>query len=47
VKWLLGGGFLLNGFRKVGAEVSLAHFGCDLKQTLDVLGLENLLLLIN
>jgi hypothetical protein len=43
VKWLLPGGFLVRGKVKVGAEVSLAHFGCNLKRALAVVGLEKLL----
>ena len=43
LKWLLSGGFLLKGLKKVGAEVSLAHFGYNLRRALKVLGLEKLL----
>lgn len=43
VKWLLPGGFLVRGKVKVGAEVSLAHFGYNLKRALAVRGLEKLL----
>jgi transposase len=43
LKWLLPGGFLVRGKVKVGAEVSLAHFGYNLKRVLAVLGLEKLL----
>ena len=43
LKWLLPGGFLLRGKEKVGAEVSLAHFGYNLKRALAVVGLEKLL----
>ena len=43
LKWLLPGGFLVRGKIKVGAEVSLAHFGCNLKRALAVVGLEKLL----
>ena len=43
IKWLLPGGFLVRGKEKVGAEVSLAHFGYNLKRALAVLGLEKLL----
>jgi len=43
VKWLLPGGFLVRGKVKVGAEVSLAHLGCNLKRALAVVGLEKLL----
>lgn len=42
VKWLLPGGFLVRGKVKVGAEVSLAHFGYNLKRALAVVGLEKL-----
>jgi transposase len=43
LKWLLPGGFLVRGKEKVGAEVSLAHFGYNLKRALAVVGLEKLL----
>jgi transposase len=43
LKWLLPGGFLVRGKEKVGAEVSLAHFGYNLKRALMVVGLEKLL----
>ena len=43
MKWLLPGGFLVRGKVKVGAEVSLAHFGYNLKRALAVVGLEKLL----
>jgi transposase len=43
MKWLLSGGFLLKGLKKVGAEVSLAHFGYNLRRALSVLGLKKLL----
>jgi len=43
LKWLLPGGFLVRGKIKVGAEVSLAHWGYNLKRALSVLGLEKLL----
>jgi transposase len=43
MKWLLPGGFLLRGIVKVGAEVSLAHFGYNLKRALAVVGLEKLI----
>jgi transposase len=43
LKWILGGGFLLKGFKKVGAEVSLAHLVYNLKRALNVVGLEKLL----
>ena len=42
VKWLLPGGFLVRGKVKVGAEVSLVHFGYNLKRALAVVGLEKL-----
>ena len=41
--WLLPGGFLVKGLKKVRAEVSLAHFAYNLKRALAVLGLEKLL----
>ena len=43
LKWLLPGGCLVRGKVKVGAEVSLAHFGYNLKRALAVVGLEKLL----
>jgi transposase len=43
LKWLLPGGFLVRGKIRVGAEVSLAHLGYNLKRALSVLGLEKLL----
>jgi len=43
LKWLLPGGFLVRGRVPVGAEVSLAHFGYNLKRALAVAGLEKLL----
>ena len=42
-KGLLPGGFLVRGLVKVGAEVSLAHFGYNFKRALAVVGLANLL----
>ncbi|MGH9649227.1 MAG: IS1182 family transposase [Terriglobales bacterium] len=41
--WLLPGGFLVKGLKKVRAEVSLAHFAYNLKRALAVLGLGKLL----
>jgi hypothetical protein len=43
LQWLLPGGFLVRGKMKVGAEVSLAHWGYNLKRALAVVGLEKLL----
>lgn len=43
LKWLLPGGFLVRGKIKVGAEVSLAHWGYNLKRALAVVGLAKLL----
>jgi len=43
LKWLLPGGFLVRGKIKVGAEVSLAHFGYNFKRALAVVGLAKLL----
>jgi len=43
LKWLLPGGFLVRGKVKVSGEVSLAHFGYNLKRALAVVGLEKLL----
>jgi transposase len=43
LKWLLPGGLLVRGKVNVGAEVSLAHFGYNLKRALAVVGLKKLL----
>jgi len=43
LKWLLTGGFLVRGKQNVEGEVSLAHFGYNLKRALAVVGLEKLL----
>jgi hypothetical protein len=43
MKGLLPGGFSVRGKVKVGAEVSRAHFGYNLKRALAVVGLEKLL----
>lgn len=43
LKWLLPGGFLVRGKINVAAEVSLAHFGYNLKRALAVVGLEKLM----
>jgi transposase len=43
LKWLLPGGFLVRGQVQVSAEVSLAHFGYNLKRALAVVGLDKLL----
>lgn len=43
IKWLLPGGFLVRGLKKVGAEVSLAHWAYNFKRLLKVIGLEGLL----
>jgi transposase len=43
LKWLLPGGFLVRGKEKVGAEVSLVHFGYNLKRALAVVGLDKLI----
>lgn len=43
LKWLLPGGFLVRGKVKVGAEVSLAHLGYNLKRALAVVGLAALM----
>ena len=43
LKHILAGGFLVRGLKKVGAEVSLAHFSYNLKRALSVVGLEKLL----
>jgi transposase len=42
-KWLLPGGFLLKGLKKVGAEMSLVHLVYNLKRALNVVGLTSLL----
>lgn len=43
LKWLLPGGFLVKTLRKVGAEVSLAHFAYNFKRAMSVVGLASLL----
>jgi len=43
LKWLLPGGLVVRGKEKVGAEVSLAQFGYNLKRALAVVGLAKLL----
>jgi hypothetical protein len=43
IKWLLPGGFLLKGLKKVQAEVSLVHFAYNLKRALAVVGFNELL----
>ena len=43
LKWLLPGGFLVRGLKKVTAEVNLAHFAYNLKRALAVLGVAKLL----
>ena len=43
LKHILAGGFLVRGLKKVGAEVSLAHFCYNLKRALAVVGLEKLM----
>ena len=43
LKWLLAGGFLVRGKQKVEAELSLGHFGYNLKRALAVVGLKKLL----
>jgi transposase len=43
IKWLLPEGFLLKGIKKVGAELSLAHFAYNLKRALKIVGLAKLL----
>jgi transposase len=43
MKWLLPGGFLVRGKVKVGAEVSLAHFGYNWKRALAVVGVAKML----
>jgi transposase len=47
LKWLLPEGFLLKGLKKVGAELSLAHFAYNFKRALKVLGLAKLLTALN
>jgi hypothetical protein len=47
LKWLLAGGFLLKGLKKVRAELNLAHFAYNLKRALKVVGLEKLLEALN
>jgi transposase len=43
IKWLLPGGFLLRGIKKVGAEVSLAHWAYNFKRLMKILGFEKLI----
>jgi len=43
IKWLLKGGFLLKGLRKVRAEMSLAHLVYNLKRALNIVGLAKLM----
>ena len=43
IKYLLPGGFLVKGLKKVGAEISLIHFAYNLKRVLAVIGLQKLL----
>ena len=43
IKYLMAGGFLVKGLKKVGAEISLVHFAYNLKRVLAVIGLEKLL----
>ena len=44
--WLLAGGFLVKGLKKVRAEVSLAAWAYNLKRALAVLGLKKLLAVV-
>jgi transposase len=43
IKYLLPGGFLVKGLKKVGAELSLAHFAYNWKRALAVVGLAKLM----
>jgi transposase len=43
IKYLLPGGFLVKGLQKVQAELSLVHFGYNLKRALQVVGLAGLM----
>jgi transposase len=43
LKWLLPGGFLLKGLKKVQAELSLVHVAYNLRRALRVVGLPGLL----
>jgi len=43
IKWLLPGGFLLRGIKKVRAEVSLAHWAYNFKRLVNLLGFEKLM----
>lgn len=43
IKWLLPGGFLVRGIRKVGAEVSLAHWVYNFKRLMAIVGLKGLM----
>jgi transposase len=46
LKWLLPGGFLVRGLRKVRAEVSLAHLAYNIKRVLATLGADELLAIL-
>ncbi len=43
LKWLLPGGFLLKGLKRVQGEVSLAHFAYNFRRALHVVGLAGLM----
>jgi transposase len=43
IKWLLPGGFLVRGLKRVTAETSLAHWAYNFKRALAVAGLKKLL----
>jgi transposase len=43
LKYMLPGGFLLKGLAKVGTELTLVHFGYNLKRALAMIGLKGLL----
>ena len=43
IKWLLPGGFLVRGLRKVEAEVSLAHWAYNFKRLMKLMGFKELM----
>ena len=43
IKWLLPGGFLVKGLKKVQAELSLAHFAYNFRRASKVVGLAKMI----
>jgi hypothetical protein len=43
IKWLLPGGFLVRGIKKVGAEVSLAHWAYNFKRLMKLMSFKELM----